>query len=156
MREWYTDQDTNGNRIIGLPAPSISSEAATKDYVDNFIASIAIGFIIDGGGSVILTGVKGDIEVPFDCTILGVDLLADQIGDVVVDIWADSYANFPPTIADTITGTALPTITSDIKSSDSTLSGWTTTILSGTILRYNVNSCTNIQRLSISLKVLKN
>lgn len=114
-----------------------------------------ITFIIDGGGSVLTTGVKGDLEIPFGCTINRVTLLADQTGSVVVDIWKNTYANYPPTGANTITASAIPTISSAVKSQDSTLTGWTTGITAGDTLRFNVNSVTTITRVLVSLKVTR-
>jgi len=82
-------------------------------------------------------------------------VLADQTGSIVVDIWKDSYANFPPTDADSITASAPPTISSAQKSQDSTLTGWTTSISAGDILAFNVDSCSTIARVTLSLKVEK-
>lgn len=114
-----------------------------------------ITFIIDGGGSAITTGIKGDIEIPFDCTITRVTMLADQSGSIVVDLWVDSYANYPPTDADSVTASAVPTITTAVKSQDATLTGWTTAISAGDSIRYNVDSVTTIERCTISLLVTK-
>ena len=83
---------------------------ATLDVANVRTASIT--FIIDDGGSVIATGIKGDLEIPFGCTIQAVTLLADQTGSIVIDIWKDSYAAYPPTVADTITASAKPTLSS--------------------------------------------
>ena len=112
-------------------------------------------FIIDGGGSEIADGIAGDLDVEFAGTINQVTMLADQSGSIVVDIWKDTYANFPPTDADTITAAAVPTITTATKSQDTTLTGWTTAITAGNILRFNVDSCTTITRVTISLKVTR-
>ena len=112
-----------------------------------------INFLIDGGGSVITTGIKGDIEIPFDCTIISVSLLADQSGSIKVDIWKDSYTNYPPTDADTITGGNEPEISSGIKDQDSTLTSWTTSLSAGDILRINVDSVSTIQRCTLSLQI---
>jgi hypothetical protein len=105
-----------------------------------------LNYHIDGSGAVIATGIQGDIRIPFGCTITGAYLLADQTGSIVIDLWKDTYANFPPTVADTITASAKPTISSDVKASDTTLTGWTTTVTAGDIIRINVDSCTTIQR----------
>jgi len=113
----------------------------------------SINLVIDGGASVISTGLKGYLNVPFACTIKEVTLLADVSGSVVVDIWKDVYASYPPTVADSITASAKPTITAALKSQDSTLTGWTTTIAAGDVLGYNVNSVASIQKLTVSLKV---
>src|SRR5690349_856367 len=104
--------------------------------------TLTLNFVIDGGGSTITTGIKGDLLVDFACTITGVTLLADQSGSIVIDIWKDTYANFPPTDADSITAAAPPTISTAAKSQDTTLTGWTTSVAAGSILRFNVDSAT--------------
>ena len=114
-------------------------------------AVISLNFVVDGGGSVLSTGVKGFLEIPFDMTITGVTLMADQAGSVVIDIWKDTYANFPPTVADTITASAKPTLSSAQKSKDTTLTGWTTSVTAGDILAFNVDSATTVQRLTVAI-----
>lgn len=110
--------------------------------------------IIDGGGTAIATGIKGDLEISFGCTIQRVTMLADQTGSIVVDVWKDTYSNYPPVDADSITASAPPTIASSIKSQNSTLTGWTTAIAAGDVLRFNVDSCTSITRVTISMQVV--
>ena len=117
--------------------------------------TVAFNFIIDGGGSTITTGVKGYIPIPFACTITVVRLLADQSGSIVVDVWKDTYANYPPTDADSITASAVPTITTADKSEDATLTGWTTAIAAGDILGFNVDSVTTHRRATVELEVTK-
>lgn len=146
----FIDSDTVTWERVGpgrLKAHAETSSSGTATII------AAISFIIDGSGSTITTGVKGDIEVPFNCTINQVTLLADQSGSIVVDIWKDSYANYPPTGADSITASAKPTITTATKSIDATLTGWTTSITAGQTLRFNVDSCTSIARVTLTLKV---
>lgn len=116
---------------------------------------VSAGYVIDGGGVPITSGIKGDITIPFGCTIIEWTLLADVAGSIVVDIWKDTYANYPPTVADTITGSALPTITTATKGQSSTLTGWTSTITAGDTLRFNVNSATTITRVTLSLKLAR-
>lgn len=122
--------------------------------IDNF-ADIAL--VIDGGGSEIADGIKGDLEIPFNCTINSWTLLADQSGSIVIDIWKDTYANFPPTNADAMPGAGKePTLTTATNSQDTTVTDWDDyTIDAGDILRFNVDSCTTITRVTLSLKVTK-
>lgn len=115
----------------------------------------ALEFIIDGGGSAIETGQKGHIEVPFNCTIVAAIVLADQSGSIVVDIWKDTLGNFPPADGDSITASAPPTLSGDTDSEDTTLTGWTKTLLKGDVLAYNVDSITTCERVTVSLKVTK-
>jgi hypothetical protein len=116
-----------------------------------------IGLVIDGGGSVITTGVKGFLRVPFACTILAATLLstdaAATAGSIVIDIWKDTYANYPPTVADTITASAKPTLASANKSEDTTLTGWTTAVAAGDVLGFTVDSIATLTRVALSLTV---
>jgi len=125
-----------------------------SQVIDNF-ADIA--FVIDGGGSEITTGIKGDLEIPFACTITAWTLLADQTGSIVIDIWKDTYANFPPINADAMPGAGKePTISSAIKNQDTAITDWDDyTIDAGDILRFNVDSIDTITRVTLSLKVTK-
>jgi hypothetical protein len=82
-----------------------------------------------------------------------VTLLADQSGSIVVDIWKDTYANYPPVDADSITASAVPTISSAAKSQDTSISGWTVAISAGDILGFNVDSISTCTRVTLSLKV---
>lgn len=134
---------TNGNGVSGNPTIVASSNAIIS----------TIGTTIDGGGAAITTGQKGYIEVPFACTIVQATLLADVSGSIVVDVWKDTYANYPPTVADTITAAAKPTISAALKSQDSTLTGWTTSVSAGDIIGFNVDSCSTITRVHLILKV---
>jgi len=129
---------------------------SSSDWIkfDNGLIT-SITFVIREDPSVISTGEKGHLVIPFDCEIQSVTLLADQIGSIQIDIWKDTYANFPPDDADSICGGNEPAISSAQKYEDSTLTGWTTTINAGDILAFNVDSCTDITRVTIALKVRK-
>jgi len=113
----------------------------------------AIEFIIDGGGAAITVGEKGHLAILVACDIISVTMYADQSGSIVVDIWNDSYTNFPPTNADTITSVTPPTITTAQKSFNNTLTDWTTLLSASTVLAFNVDSCTDIERVTIALHV---
>lgn len=135
----------------------IANELATLDANGKLTAAQAhpatINFAMDGGGSAITTGLKGFVQVPFNCTIVKVDLLADISGSVVVDIWRDTYANHPPTDADSITAAAPPTISGAVKSTNTTLTGWTTQLNEGDVLAFNVDSAATLTHLTVAIKV---
>jgi hypothetical protein len=116
---------------------------------------VPLGLVFEGGGVALTTGVKGDLSCPFAATITSVTLLADQSGSVVVDIWKDTYGNYPPTVADTITAAAKPTISGAVKSQDVTLTGWTTAVSAGDTLRFNIDSAATITRLTIQLSLTR-
>lgn len=114
-----------------------------------------IGCTFDGGGAAIVAGSQAEVVVPYDCTITKATLLADQIGSIVIDVWKDTYTNYPPNISDSITAAAAPTISGAVKSQDSTLTGWTTAITAGDVVKFNVYSCSVIERATILLEVTK-
>lgn len=132
---------------------TISSLAARRRLEDQGRLG-AIQFLIDGGGAAILTGSQGFQAVPFDCDIQSWDMYAEPAGAAVVDLFVDTYANFPADSSDKITASAPPTITAtNSKAQDSTLTGWNKALTRGTHIRYNVNSVSTIQRLTLTLYV---
>lgn len=134
----------------------IGDDGVVKKISENFASATVV---IDGGGDVISTGVKGDIVFPYKCEIVEWTLLSSDgtpiSGSIQIDLWKDTYANFAPTVADTITASAKPTISSSTKGQSSTLTGWTTTMDAGSILRVNVDSVTSLQRVTLVLKLKK-
>jgi hypothetical protein len=117
-------------------------------------------FVMDGVGSVIPAGMQGYLEIDFAGTITKATLLADQVGSIVVDIFKCTYSQFDasgthPVVGDSITASSKPTISSGTKYQDATLTGWTTALVSGTVLGFNVNSASTITRLTVTLEVIK-
>lgn len=144
------------NSTIEIDSDSLRVKDAgiTAAKLANGAKDGTINVLFDGGGATLTTGVKLDIG-PFDFTftILAVSLLADQTGSIVIDVWKDSYTNYPPTVADTITASAKPTISSAVKSTDSVLTGWSTSVAANDILRFNIDSVTSIQRVTLAFKI---
>ena len=111
---------------------------------------------IDGGGTAITTGIKLDIPFPlFPCTVMAWDLVADQSGSIVIDLWKDKYANFPPTVADTITASAKPTLASVTKNQALKVPTWIKNIDKGDVLRVNVDSVATVTRVTLALALVK-
>lgn len=137
----YPDLVTALGLVIGVNVQAYNASALIRP----------ITFVINGGGAAITTGVKGDLYIPFACTITSATMLADQSGSIVVDVWRDSYGSYPPTVADSICGSAKPTISASNKSQNTTLTGWTTSIAAGSTLRFSVDSASTIQALTLTL-----
>lgn len=110
-----------------------------------------VGVTIDGGGSVITTGVKGYTSIPASGTIVRARMLADQSGSCVIDVWKDTFANYPPVNADSITAAAPPTLSAQDHSEDTTLTGWTTSAVLGDVLGFNVDSATTVTRVTLEI-----
>lgn len=140
-----------------ISKPLFLADTTTSGWVSIgrglYVKQSGIEVVIDGGGSAIATGLKGFLEVPFDCVVTAWRIVSDASGSIVVDIYKDTYANFPPTVADTITASAKPTLSSAQKNEDSTLTGWTTSFTDGDWLAFNVDSATTVTRVTLSLTV---
>lgn len=149
----YAKFTTNG--LEGRSVTEVKSDLSLSNVANVNTTVGTIGITIDGGGSAITTGVKGDIRVPFACTITDYEILADQTGSIQIDVWKDTYANFPPTDADSITAAAPVVISSATKANDTSLTGWSTSLSAGDILRFNVDSVSTITRVNLSMKVTK-
>ena len=112
----------------------------------------ALTFIIDGGGFAITTGAKkAYLRAPYAGTITGWEIVADASGSIVLDVWKDTYANFPPTVADTITASAKPTLSAVQKNTSTTLTGWTTAVTKGDYIEINVDSATTVTKVILNL-----
>jgi hypothetical protein len=75
-------------------------------------------------------------------------------GSLVVDIWKAAYPTVP-TVANTITASALPTLSAEQVYTDSTLTGWTTAVLKDDWFGFNINSAATITRATLALQVVK-
>ncbi len=144
-----TDKNWADFPIENLGEASDNEGAARKIDLDT-----AIIFVIDGGGAEIADGIAGNMRCPFAGTIISVALSAEkESGSIVIDIWKDILANFPPDNDDSITASAPPTLTDAQVSLDAVLEGWTKTLAVGDFLVFNVDSCTTITRVTLTLIV---
>lgn len=92
------------------------------------------------------------ILIPFAATITNVTLLASDACDAVVDVLKSTYAAFP-TLA-SICGGNEPELSSSEKSQDPVLTGWSTGVLAGDILQFEVVSIdTGVEFLAIQLEL---
>lgn len=110
-----------------------------------------IGYVIDGGGTTVSTGIKGQLDIPVPMTVTGWVITADQSGSAVVDVNAGSYASFP-TLA-SITASDKPTLSSAQKNENLTATTWAGSLAAGTQLQFSVTSATTVQRLNVNLIV---
>lgn len=78
---------------------------------------------------------------------------AGGAGSCVIDIWKAPFASFPPTVANTITAAALPTISAGVTYQDSVLTGWTTSVNAGDVLAFKLNSSSTFTQILITVEV---
>lgn len=157
------NQKVNASDIVttlGFPGSDskVPSEMAVRKSLDKLRVG-SIQAVIDGGEQSIQAGNKIDIIVDYPCTILGWRLVAEpilgqQIGSIEIDIWNDAQASHLPTAAKTITASAKPAIRNGNQASGLP-AAWKVGLNEGGVLRINVESCTNLKRVTLSLKVAK-
>lgn len=113
----------------------------------------SIQYVVDGGGAVLTTGIKGDLDLPFSCTLTDCVLLADEVGTLSADIWIAPLASYPPTVSNSIIPTYATLTAQDHATQD--ITGWTTAFSAGSTIRYNIFSTGgSIQRLTIAMTVI--
>ena len=116
----------------------------------------SIETVIGDGSTAITTGIKGYVKIPVNSVLTSWDVVGDVSGSIIVDVWKDTYANFPPTIADTISGSATKvTLAGAQTGQNTTLTGWTTTLNKGDWLAYYVSSASAVKQVTVSLNCRK-
>jgi len=112
--------------------------------------------VFDGQGSVPATGATAPIVIPYKGTIIGARIIADQSGSAVVDVWKTAYStSTKPTVANTITASALPTLSSALANKDDTLTGWTTAVAKDDLITFNLNSVTTCTKVTVEILINK-
>ena len=169
---WVPDAGGGGLTVSDEGTP-LATAATTLDFVGAGVVASGIGAtktitisgggggvsgvtfavvaVFDGGTAAITGNPEVDVVVPASGTITSATLLADATGSAVIDIWSDVYGSFPPTVADTITASAKPTLSGAAKSQDVTLTGWDTALTAGDVLRFHLDSSATVKRLQLTL-----
>ncbi len=155
---------TAGFPTSSLPIAQIvcsqTSITSVTDSRPDFTLPVAAGtgtrsvtINMDGGGSVLSTGIHARWSCPVACTVTGWVLVADQSGSAVIDVLRSTYAAFPTTAS--IAGTDKPTLVTVQKNENlGPLSGWTSTALAtGNVLEFNLSSITTCQVLTLTLNI---
>jgi hypothetical protein len=111
---------------------------------------------VNGGAA--LSGTQTICQpVFFSGTIQQVDLIGDQSGNVTVDVRTVPFASYTgPGSASTITAADTPALSSAVKLSDSTLTGWTTSLSANTVVCYVMSSPATVTFAVLQLKVAAN
>jgi hypothetical protein len=82
-------------------------------------------------------------------------LTAGGVGSCVINVWkANLSAHYPPIVTDDITGGNNVVISSSsAPHDDSTLTGWTTSLVQGDVLLFSLQSVTNFTYIAIQLRI---
>jgi hypothetical protein len=137
-------------RAIPLQALNGGAGGFVVDTVGVASSFGAFEFVIDGGGSAITTGNKGQLYIPFACTINAWQVIADQVGSIAVDILRLNLG-FP--VASIVGAGNKPTLTAQQVVAVAP-SGWTSTaLLLDDFIAFNVTSAATVTRVTVSLRV---
>jgi hypothetical protein len=134
---------SSGLEFTGGPGLRVTAAVRTE----------TIGITVDGGGSVLTTGVKGYRSFPVAGTITGWRLLADVAGDIEFDILKDAFGSYPSTTS--IVAAAPPELAGVDSDEDTTLTGWTTSVSAGDVFGFEiVGSPATIERVTLELTIV--
>lgn len=165
----------DGSQLTNLPAGGgINTGSFAITGSNNFIGNQAITGSLNVSGSitgtfptnlatarfemgisstaVITTGAKGRKTIPYTGTIIGWKLISDTSTTTVLDIWKTN--NAIPTVANSITAGAKPSLTAAQLSTSTTLTGWTTSVSPNDVFILNVDSNDNATYISLELDIL--
>ena len=107
------------------------------------------------GASALNLGLIGYITIPYSGTITGWQVIGDISGNCVFDVWKSSAGTIP-TVANTITGTEKPTLSSQQINSDLNLTSWTTAVLVGDVIAINLDSASVLNQIWLTIFINKN
>lgn len=135
----------------GTPNQMLTKKTTT-DYDTQWVDLIRSGGVnLDGQGSVLTTGQKGYVRVPYNATITAWSIISDQAGSCTFDIWKSNNAY--PTVANSITPEGVkPKLTASTLKVEANPTGWTTlNVLAGDIIGWNLDSVSTITRAILQL-----
>lgn len=139
---------TNGNIITGNAQGGITDSGTA-------IATLKKGcavFTFDGVGSTPSTNNPAFVPIPYGFTITKWELLANVSGtsaSASITVKKATYAAYPTLT--TIDGGSHPSLSSSVKNTDSTLSGWTTTGSAGDYLYCDLTSASGCTKLVLTI-----
>lgn len=140
-----------GGSVTYLPAQD------GEDGRDGFMVASStqsprtIGMCFDGGGSPPTVGSVGYIVAQFTGTIIGWSIVGDASGSAVVDVW--KAAGSIPVNANAIAGSEKLTLSAQQLASDNALTTWSTTVLAGDVLAFEIESVSTCTRLTCELSI---
>lgn len=132
-------------------ASNNSTSVATTAYVDRVnLKQRTFGISFDGGGSTLTSITRYAANVPCTGTITGAYLVGSPSGSIVIDVWMTTSGSLP-TVANTIAASDLPTLSSATNYTDTTLTGWNTSVTAGDVMGYKINSATTVTSANLML-----
>lgn len=150
----------DGTEQVAINQAGTSRSATTQQL--GSLGGIQAGFeiLLDGNGSALVAGVKAYFFAPFDATIDLITLAADQTGSIVIDLWKCTYAQFDagsthPVVADSICGSAKPTISASTKGTVTDFGTWSPTLDRTNVIAIDVVSVSTITKCTLAIYLIR-
>lgn len=151
---------TNGISAAGLATVGATNAAITGTLtVNNVIATNDVETIFvtgfsNGGAALPGAVITGTYPVSGNWTITKAIIIARPSGSIVMDVWKVNAAL--PSVANTITASAKPTLSSGTYAADSTLTGWTKTVSDGDVFSAYIEATpTTVTNVTLVLKGIR-
>ena len=141
------DYNISGDQIVFTTAPANSDDIVIIALAAAADLTRTVNYVIDSGSLPMQTGDKGKLTIDVTGVIEQIRVLSDQTGDITFEIEKTTFADYPN--FSTMTGGNRVQLTNTDKYFDDVLNNWTSTIVAGDILRFNVISVNNIRRILI-------
>lgn len=125
-----------------LPAANI----ATNIRVRSFGTSWG-----DTGGAALTSGSVVYMTIPFSGTISAWNMSVDA-GTATIDIWKIASGTANPTVANTITASALPAISTGTAKHSTTLTAWTTSVSANDVFGFQLKTVATAAFVSINIE----
>ena len=136
---------SRANSATGGAVDSVNGQTGVVVITEG-VNEDSFGIVVDGAGTAITTGSKGVRYIPFDCTVTGWDIRSDISGSCVFDVKRSGTS---------LAGTEKPTLTASTSNQDLSLSTWTTSLLTGDVVEFVVDSASTLTRATLTILVTK-
>lgn len=137
---------------VGSVATTIAAGVVTSAKMAANPTKREITFSLDGQGSAIAANGTWYLSaVPYAGTITSWNMVADVSGSIVIDVWKLNAA--VPTVTNTITASALPTLSSAQSAFAGAITAWTTAVAAGDVFAFHVNSAATVTKVSLTIMV---
>lgn len=114
-----------------------------------------IRFTIDGGDSVLATGIQERRWVPYAADVIGWRIIADETGSIQFDLTQLAFTDHPGAGTTIVSNSAFPALVSAAKNSGVVSAGTWASLTLDNYVQVSITSVTSIKRVTLELKIKK-
>jgi hypothetical protein len=143
--------------VNGTPCTLGSSCTPPADANSSLRSIVADFGDFTSTASALTASAQACVVVPFAGTITGAQLIATPSGSVTVDVRTVAFASYTgPASTSTITASDTPALSSATSYTDTTLTGWTTTVTANSVFCFYLSSPTTVTGVQTRVTVAAN